>query len=178
VGSLVAWPCQNSSPTPGGRGFDSYGVHKILPLQTNGGVLRRTITFNQMRTCVKKWFIHLSSSVPTLSACQLTNTVRTVQSTKFLLVWQNEQNVISFAYCVCLSPFKFCWVRKDEAYTHVCFEVILSTYIFRPSWTHFGFLDPFWIIHICSFQNALKDKFSTHFEDKIYLISSILLTHL
>jgi hypothetical protein len=57
---------------------------------------------------------------------------------KILHVWKNEQIVISFAYGVCLSPFKLCWVRNDEAYAHVCFEVILSTLIFRPSWTHFG----------------------------------------
>jgi hypothetical protein len=56
----------------------------------------------------------------------------------FLPVWKNEQNAISFAYDVCLSPFKLCWVRNDEAYTRSCFEAILSTFIFRPSWTHFG----------------------------------------
>jgi hypothetical protein len=50
----------------------------------------------------------------------------------FLHVWRNEQNVISGAYDVCLSPFKLCWVRIDEAYAHVCFESILRTFIFRP----------------------------------------------
>jgi hypothetical protein len=52
---------------------------------------------------------------------------------KNLLVWKNEQNVISFTYSVCLSPFKLRWVHNDEAYAHIRFEAIMSTLIFRPS---------------------------------------------
>jgi hypothetical protein len=59
------------------------------------------------------------------------STVRTIQSTKILHVWQNEQNVISCSYDVCLSPFKLHWVRNNEAYTHVRFEAILNTFIFE-----------------------------------------------
>jgi hypothetical protein len=115
---------------------------------------RGTTSLDRKKTIVTKSFAHLSASVSALLACQLiatslyectaytiicyVSTVRTVQSTKILHVWKNEQNVISFAYDVRLSPFKLCWVRNDKAYTHVRFEVILRTLIFRPSWTHFG----------------------------------------
>jgi hypothetical protein len=58
---------------------------------------------------------------------------------QILPVWPNEQIMTSFAYDVCLSMFKLCWVCINEVYTHVHFEFILSTLIFRPSWTHFGF---------------------------------------
>jgi hypothetical protein len=51
----------------------------------------------------------------------------------FLHVWQNEQNVIYFAYDIHLNPLKLCWVRIDKAYAHVYFEAILRTLIFRPS---------------------------------------------
>jgi hypothetical protein len=50
----------------------------------------------------------------------------------FLPVWKNEYIAISGAYNVCLSPFKFRWVRIDEAYTHVRFEDITIILIFRP----------------------------------------------
>jgi hypothetical protein len=55
-------------------------------------------------------------------------------------VWRNKQTVISLAYSVFLSSFNLHWVRIDEAYAHICFESILITLIFRPSWTHFGSL--------------------------------------
>jgi hypothetical protein len=32
-----------------------------------------------------------------------------------------------------------CWVRIDEAYTHVYFESIMNTFIFRPSWTQVSY---------------------------------------
>jgi hypothetical protein len=56
----------------------------------------------------------------------------------FLPIWINEQNVISSAYDIHLIPFKLHWVCMDDAYAHVCFEAILITFIFIPSWTHFG----------------------------------------
>jgi hypothetical protein len=99
------------------------------------------------------WLVHiyLPTSVPTHPATSVVfcmsctvschiNTVHivwTIQSTFFFFFWPNEQIVISFTYDVCLSPFKLRWVHIDEAYAHVCFESILSTLIFRPSWTHF-----------------------------------------
>jgi hypothetical protein len=64
--------------------------------------------------------------------------VGTIQLAKSLYVWKNEQNIISFTYGVRLSPFKLCWVCNDEACAHIHFEVILRTFIFRLSWTHFG----------------------------------------
>jgi hypothetical protein len=66
---------------------------------------------------------------------------------QILHVWKNEQIAISFAYGVCLCPFKLRWVHNDEAYAHARFEVILSSLIFRPSWIHFGLFLPtktFW----------------------------------
>jgi hypothetical protein len=63
----------------------------------------------------------------------------------FFPVWQNEHIVISGAYSVCLSLFKFFWVHIDEVYAHVHFEAIMSTLNFRPSWTHFGPEIQFWI---------------------------------
>jgi hypothetical protein len=48
-------------------------------------------------------------------------------------VWKNEQIVISWSYDIRLSPFKLRWVHIDEAYTHVRFEEILRTLIFRAS---------------------------------------------
>jgi hypothetical protein len=50
---------------------------------------------------------------------------------KILHVWKNEQNMISFSYDICLSLFKLHWVRNNEAYTHVHFEVIPRTFIFE-----------------------------------------------
>jgi hypothetical protein len=35
-------------------------------------------------------------------------------------------------HTLCLSQFKLCWVRIDEAYAHICFESIMRTLIFRP----------------------------------------------
>jgi hypothetical protein len=75
--------------------------------------------------------------------------VRPVQSTsmsslyglhnhQILHVWENKQITIYLAYDVSFNPFKLHWVRNNKAYVHVCFEVILSTLSFRPSWTHFG----------------------------------------
>jgi hypothetical protein len=48
----------------------------------------------------------------------------------FLPVWQIEQNVISHSSDVRLNPFEVRWVRDDEAYAPVCFEVIPNTLIF------------------------------------------------
>jgi hypothetical protein len=66
---------------------------------------------------------------------------------KILHVWKNEQNMISFSYDIRLSPFKLCWFCNDEVYAHICFEVILSTLIFRPSWIHFGSMTEEFEIH-------------------------------
>jgi hypothetical protein len=49
-----------------------------------------------------------------------------------------KQIVIYFAYNVCLSPFKLHWVCINETYTQVCFEAIMRTLVFRPSWTYFS----------------------------------------
>jgi hypothetical protein len=61
---------------------------------------------------------------PTMSSCT------DCKVNKILLVWKNEHNVISHSSDVHLNPFKFLWVREDEAYTPVRFEVIPSTFIF------------------------------------------------
>jgi hypothetical protein len=121
----------------------SYGC-TTLPRQS---VPRVTLT---VVPCVTLLLVHLSPSttqtVP-MHHCHITcMVVRAVQSAatstlyrlhshQFLYVWQNEQIAISFAYDVHLSPFKLCWVHIEEAYAHVRFEEILSTSIFRPSWT-------------------------------------------
>jgi hypothetical protein len=52
---------------------------------------------------------------------------------KFFPVWKNEQTTISHSYGVRLNPFKLCWVREDEAYTHACFEAIMRTLIFEQN---------------------------------------------
>jgi hypothetical protein len=52
---------------------------------------------------------------------------------KFLPVWQIEQNVISHSSDVCLNPFELHWVRDDEAYAPVRFEAILSTLNFEQN---------------------------------------------
>jgi len=49
-----------------------------------------------------------------------------------LPIWENEQNAISGAYDVYLSPFKLHWVHIDAEYTHIRFESIPRTLIFRP----------------------------------------------
>jgi hypothetical protein len=50
----------------------------------------------------------------------------------FFHVWRNEQNAISQAHDIRLSPFKLRWVRINEEYTHIRFEAILRTLIFMP----------------------------------------------
>jgi hypothetical protein len=52
---------------------------------------------------------------------------------KILPIWKNEQNMISCSYDVRLSPFKLCWVHNNEAYAHVHFEGIPSTFIFEQN---------------------------------------------
>jgi hypothetical protein len=76
-----------------------------------------------------------------------TSTLYRLYNQQILPVWPNEQITIYFEYNVRLSLFKLHWVRIDEAYTHIHFEEILRTLIFRPSWTHFGSWIQFWIIH-------------------------------
>jgi len=63
----------------------------------------------------------------------------------FLPIWKNEQIMISWSYDVSLIPFKLHWVCNVEVYTHVHFDDILSTFIFRPSWTPSCLWDPFYI---------------------------------
>jgi hypothetical protein len=79
-------------------------------------------------------------------SCHVTCTDCTVNKF-FLPVWKIEQNTISPSYSVCLNPFEVCWVRDDEAYVPVRFEVILSTLNFEqnlipwitpPHWKAFG----------------------------------------
>jgi hypothetical protein len=145
VGGLVAWPCQVSSPTSGGRGFDSCGVHKFFPTQTNRGVPHGTIPLAQKYAMcqnithppVNHQLPSQHANVSTMSLYDRTtytvnchiSTVWTIQSTKNLSIWKNKQSTISFAYGVRLSPFKLCWVCNDEAYTHIYFEEILRTLI-------------------------------------------------
>jgi hypothetical protein len=65
----------------------------------------------------------------------------------FLPVCHFEQNAISLAPDVRLNPNELCWVRNDEAYALVRFEVIPSTLNFEqnlipwitpPHWKAFG----------------------------------------
>jgi hypothetical protein len=66
-------------------------------------------------------------------------------SHQILPIWKNEQIVIYFLYGVHWIPFKLHSVCIDEAYAHVFFEEIMSTLMFRPSWTHLGSWIQFWI---------------------------------
>jgi hypothetical protein len=69
------------------------------------------------------------------------------QHTIFLHVCRFEQNAISISSDVRLNPNELCWVRDDEAYALVRFEVIPSTLNFEqnlipwitpPHWKAFG----------------------------------------
>jgi hypothetical protein len=59
---------------------------------------------------------------------------------EFLPIWQIEQNAISHSSDVRLTQLEVCWVRDDEDYAPVHFEVILNTFIFGPKvdpWSKF-----------------------------------------
>jgi hypothetical protein len=94
-------------------------------------------------TCLPHHLYHATSAY---DPCHVSNCTDCTVS-KFLPVWQIEQNVISHSYSVCLNPFKVRWVRDDEAYVPVHFEAILSTLNFEqnlipwitpPHWEAFG----------------------------------------
>jgi hypothetical protein len=66
---------------------------------------------------------------------------------QFLPIWQIRQKAIYHSYSVRLNPFELRWVRDDEAYGLVHFEVIPSTLNFEqnlipwitpPHWKAFG----------------------------------------
>jgi hypothetical protein len=170
MGGLVAGPYQTILPRPEVAGLTSVESHKNFPIANHWrGAMwqpmigpRGTVTFAKMRTHVKTPFSHVCqhllsqhSNSPAMSLYGHTTCmikchiiiVWTLQSTKNLPLWQNEQNAIYCSYDVCLSPFKFHWVCNDEAYAHVHFEVIPSTFIFEqylipwitpPHWEAFG----------------------------------------
>jgi hypothetical protein len=50
---------------------------------------------------------------------------------KKFLIWKRGKNAISHSHDVCLNSFKLCSYHEDEAYIHVCFEAIPSTFIFE-----------------------------------------------
>jgi hypothetical protein len=151
------WPCQNTSPRPEVTGSTPVKSIKFFHTPTNGGVPRGTIPFSRKMPRVKLGFIQLSTT-SAQSTCHYTYHVIVWSYSlyshlphhhctdcmdyiiiKIFPVWKNEQNTIYFAYGVHLSPFKLHWVHNEETQTHIGFEAIMSTLIFRPSWTHFGF---------------------------------------
>jgi hypothetical protein len=89
-------------------------------------------TTNHNLPCVAIPFIQLCqlchSALPRVVRTATSAAVRTVQSASFFLpVCHFEQNAISLAPDVRLSPNELRWVRNDEAYALVRFEVIPST---------------------------------------------------
>jgi hypothetical protein len=96
----------------------------------------------------------INTNAPCHVSCMV---IRPVQSTSMLALYRlynqhffflfdetNRSRYISHTTSR-LSLLKLCWVHIDEAYAHIRFEEIMSTFMFRPSWTPSWLLYPIWI---------------------------------
>jgi hypothetical protein len=134
VGGLVARPCQDSFPMPGGHEFNSCGVHTNFSIQSMEGCHMASHDWAMWHHTIIPKICHMSKYDS--SICQPSTSQSTCQHichitvwsyilyghmshqqctkctdctvSKILPVWQNEQKAISFSYDACLSPFKLC----------------------------------------------------------------------